>query len=112
MTEETRTFKNTRVSVYHNYAHTYNEVGNGGERFNLDEWDVEFTFTRKVKPFKNGSVVLDTGQDWLYFKVSKTWYFVSTKRPGSAIPSTVTDEEFRTELEAAHGPLRVLHEVV
>lgn len=111
MAEEVKTFKNTRLSVYGDETIVYDSSGNNGQHFSTKEWDVEVTLTRKIKPFKDGSVLLDEVQRWMYFKVQGTWYYVSTEtvRTPEVRASIATDAEFRVEVEV-EGSLKLLHE--
>lgn len=74
---ETKTFKNPVVAhIYTPYdgdemferstndAHV--KMEDGSESFDLREWDVEITFTRKVKPLAVGDVVKFDSWDRIY----------------------------------------------
>jgi hypothetical protein len=94
---EKKTFKNPTVPTTGGREIWILPEGARGatERFNMDDWDVEITFTKKVKPIPDGTLVESTLGGAKYIKIDGTWYFLNAVSPDLAIATKQDDEYYR-----------------
>ncbi len=87
MEQEKRTFKNPiRVETFGNTKRVFSVTSDDGIirhagdfSANLEDWDVEITFTKKVKPIPDGTLVRYSNLSY-YIKRNGTWYYLEHLR--------------------------------
>lgn len=108
----TQSHKNVRISHNNNVTPSYYQVidKEGTIReYSTKDWDMEVTFTRIVKPFFDGALVLDTDDNSLFQKIDGKWFFIYLNEEAEEWTDfpNVTDTTIR---EDKTGHYKVLHE--
>lgn len=111
---DTQKHKNVRITTINYPDGVYQLIDKEGtvREYNTKVWDMQVIFTRKpepVKPFPDGSLVLDTTDNSLFQKIGGRWHFIYLNQDDEEWTDfpTVTDRIIR---EGRVGKYKVLHE--